>query len=599
MAIKISGSTIIDDSRNIVNAGVVTATSFSGDGTSLTGVGASVTNLIYVTKDGNDSNSGLKITDAKATIKSAVGISSASSVIKVSAGNYVEDNPIELPSQISIIGDSLREVSVTPQNATQDLIYVSPGDYISDISFTGSLNAGKAVFAFNPNKPRYSAQSPYIRNCTNFINNSIGMKIDGNHIIGPFKSMVTDSYTQYNANGVGVSITNEGYAQLVSIFTINPDISIFTGSGGMCDLTNSNSSFGNFGLVSDGIGPRKFTGIVTAATSANSSEFKLDLSVPTFNVSNFEYDNTTGLTTVTTSSNHNFTVGMGVTLANIVLSCAYGNKTYPDGDVGFVFEVKSLPASNKFTTHVGISTLAHSYVSGGTAKTKVVRPFDGQVVYFDELYQSVGKITVTNDGSGYTSPPTVTIAAPSQSWGINATAIATIENGSVSEITIVSEGRGYTSTPSISFSGGGGSSAAASLVMVPQYFVVEKSTPISNGISTVTFTENVPFAVGIGSTVPFFKQSRILASSHSFEYIGSGTDLINSLPSRGGVTIQENEIDDRNGGLTIFTSTDQAGNFRIGDGVVINQQAGTVTGDSYTKSLFSTMTPFILALGGD
>ena len=599
MAIKISGSTIIDDSRNIVNAGVVTATSFSGDGTSLTGVGASVTNLIYVTKDGNDSNSGLKITDAKATIKAAVGISSASSVIKVSAGNYVEDNPIELPSQISIIGDSLREVSVTPQNATQDLIYVSPGDYISDISFTGSLNAGKAVFAFNPNKPRYSAQSPYIRNCTNFINNSIGMKIDGNHIIGPFKSMVTDSYTQYNANGVGVSITNEGYAQLVSIFTINPDISIFTGSGGMCDLTNSNSSFGNFGLVSDGIGPRKFTGIVTAATSANSSEFKLDLSVPTFNVSNFEYDNTTGLTTVTTSSNHNFTVGMGVTLANIVLSCAYGNKTYPDGDVGFVFEVKSLPASNKFTTHVGISTLAHSYVSGGTAKTKVVRPFDGQVVYFDELYQSVGKITVTNDGSGYTSPPTVTIAAPSQSWGINATAIATIENGSVSEITIVSEGRGYTSTPSISFSGGGGSSAAASLVMVPQYFVVEKSTPISNGISTVTFTENVPFAVGVGSTVPFFKQSRILASSHSFEYIGSGTDLINSLPSRGGVTIQENEIDDRNGGLTIFTSTDQAGNFRIGDGVVINQQAGTVTGDSYTKSLFSTMTPFILALGGD
>ena len=68
--------------------------------------------------------------------------------------------------------------------------------------------------------------------------------------------MVTDSYTQYNANGIGVSITNEGYGQLVSIFTINPDISIFTGSGGMCDLTNSNSSFGNFGLVSDGVGPR-------------------------------------------------------------------------------------------------------------------------------------------------------------------------------------------------------------------------------------------------------------------------------------------------------------------------------------------------------
>jgi len=39
MAIEISGSTIIDDSRNIINAGIITATSFSGDGSNLTGVG--------------------------------------------------------------------------------------------------------------------------------------------------------------------------------------------------------------------------------------------------------------------------------------------------------------------------------------------------------------------------------------------------------------------------------------------------------------------------------------------------------------------------------------------------------------------------------
>ena len=37
MAIKISGSTIIDDSRNIVNAGVVTASSFDGN---ITGIAA-------------------------------------------------------------------------------------------------------------------------------------------------------------------------------------------------------------------------------------------------------------------------------------------------------------------------------------------------------------------------------------------------------------------------------------------------------------------------------------------------------------------------------------------------------------------------------
>jgi len=46
MAIKISGSTIIDDSRNIVNAGIVTATSFSGNGALLTGVGIGTTGSI-------------------------------------------------------------------------------------------------------------------------------------------------------------------------------------------------------------------------------------------------------------------------------------------------------------------------------------------------------------------------------------------------------------------------------------------------------------------------------------------------------------------------------------------------------------------------
>ena len=44
-----------------------------------------------------------------------------------------------------------------------------------------------------------------------------------------------------------------------------------------------------------------------------------------------------------------------------------------------------------------------------------------------------------------------------------------------------------------------------------------------------------------------------------------------ALPQQGGVPIPENEIENRNGGLVIFTSTDQAGNFKIGDGVIINQ----------------------------
>ena len=559
------------------------------------GAGVTVTNVLYVTKDGDDNNTGQKLGDAKATIKAAVGIAATGDVIRVSAGTYVENNPIVLPEQVSIVGDSLREVTITPQNAGSDLFHVAPGVYISDVSFVGTMNSGSAIVAFNPDIVYYYTQSPYIHNCTNFVTNSIGMKIDGSKNIGPFKSMVTDSYTQYNSNGIGVSLSNEGYGQIVSMFNINNDVAIAANTGGQCDITNSNSSFGNFGLVSDGVGPRKYTGIVTSSQSENKDEFIIDLSTPTVNISGFEYDITTGLSTVTTATPHGLQVGMGVTLSGIGLTCVYGTKTYPDGKVGYIFEVKSTPSSTIFTTNVGPSTVPSTYTSGGTVKLDTVRPFDGQNVFFDTLYQEVKKVKLTSGGSGYTSPPTITIQAPGTSWGIQATAVATIKNGSVDEITIVSSGRGYTSTPTMTITG----SATATLEMTPKYYSILKSTPISSGITTITVDDNVPYAVGVGVTVPFFKQSRILASSHSFEYVGTGVDPLNSLPQRGAVPIQDNEIDDRNGGLTIFTSTDQTGQFRIGDGVIIDQQTGTITGNFYSKSLFSQMTPFILALGGD
>ena len=591
---------------NTYDAEIYTIRERSGIGTDIVrlGAGATVTNILYVTKDGSDTNTGRKLGDAKATIAGAIAAAGTGTVIKVSAGSYVENNPLTLPEQVSIIGDSLREVSVSPQNANQDLFYVGNGDYIAEMSFTGSLDSGKAIFAFNPSQVGYFNQSPYVQNCTNFIPNSIGLKIDGKNAIGPLKSMVVDSYTQYNQGGIGVSITNEGYAQLVSIFTICDDIAIFCGSGSACDLTNSNSSFGNYGLVADGVGPKKYTGIITASAAANSDTFVLDLNVPTLGIQTAVYNNTVGIITITTTTNHNLNVGMGVSIAGLGFTCPSGPgiSTFPSGNFGYIFEVAAIGAANSFSAYVGVSTLAHTYVSGGTVKINTTRPFDGQVVFFDELYYTVGGVTVGSGGTGYAGNANITIGSPAASWGITATAVAEVVNGTVVSTEMISNGRGYGSVaPIVTFSSPdvGINTATGTATLIPTYYVISKSTPISSGICTITVTDNVPYAVGLGSTVPFFKQSRVLASGHSLEYIGSGTNINGALPNQGGVPIQENEIDMRNGGLVVFTSTDQAGNFRIGDGVVINQQTGTISGTFYSKSLFSAMTPFILALGGE
>lgn len=570
------------------------------------GAGATVQNVLYVTKDGTDTNTGKKLGDAKGTIKGAVAAAAAGTVIRVSAGSYIEDNPIQLPPQVSIVGDSLREVSVSPLNAGEDLFHVAPGVYVTEMSFTGTMNSGSAIAAFDPNAIRYYDQSPYIRNCTNFIQNSIGLKIDGNNAIGPIKSMVTDSFTQYNQNGIGVSITNEGYAQLVSLFTICNDISVFCGSGAACDLTNSNSSFGNYALVADGISPKKYTGIITSAASSNSDTFTLDLTTPSLNVTNALYDNTTGLTTITVSSNHNFNVGTGITISGLGFTCSSDGGittvTYPSGNNGYIFNVSSIPSPTSFEVYVGISTLSHIYNSGGTVSIDATRPFDGQVVYFGELFNTVGKVVVSSGGTGYTGSPKITFSPPSTPWGVPAQAVAEVKNGSVVSIEIVSNGRGYTSTPTVTIDPPdvGINTATASAVLIPTYYSIKSSTAVTSaGICTIILNDNVPFEVGIGTTVPFFKQSRVLASGHSLEYIGTGTDIDRAFPQSGGVPIQENETDSRNGGLVVYTSTDQSGNFRIGDGVVVDQQTGTISGTFYSKSLFSTLTPFILALGGE
>ena len=278
---------------------------------------------------------------------------------------------------------------------------------------------------------------------------------------------------------------------------------------------------------------------------------------------------------------------------------------FPSGRFGNIFTVNEVEASNRFNAYVGFSTYPSDYVSGGEVETFIVRPYDGQVVFFDDLYDSIDSITITNPGTGYSTPPLVTISDATEPWGITAKGVVSITfDGKVSVIDLVSNGRGYHHAANVQVTIGepddpNGIRAEAVANRLPTYYVVSEASPVVNGITTVTFTERLPYSVGLGTTVPFFKQSRVLASSQAFEYIGAGNTALLALPQRGGIVRPENEVVNLNGGLVIYTSTDQAGNFKIGDGVTINQLSGSITGDDYERSLFATITPFILALGGE
>ena len=80
-------------------------------------------------------------------------------------------------------------------------------------------------------------------------------------------------------------------------------------------------------------------------------------------------------------------------------------------------------------------------------------------------------ITITNPGSGYTSPPVVSLSG---GGGSGALATATL-TGVVAGVIITDFGSGYTSAPTVTFSGGGGSGATG-------------TAAINNVVGSVTLT---------------------------------------------------------------------------------------------------------------
>lgn len=74
---------------------------------------------------------------------------------------------------------------------------------------------------------------------------------------------------------------------------------------------------------------------------------------------------------------------------------------------------------------------------------------------------SVGLIAVLTGGTGYTSTPLVTLSAPNDANGVQATAVATVTANVVTAITVTNQGSGYTAAPTVTITGGAGSNATA------------------------------------------------------------------------------------------------------------------------------------------
>ena len=101
---------------------------------------------VYVSQSiGNDDNDGRSAAAPVRTIKRACQIASQTVGIKetviVAGGDYVEDNPISIPADCSVVGDNLRLVIVRPANPKKHMFKFGDKNYLIGVTFRDQINS--------------------------------------------------------------------------------------------------------------------------------------------------------------------------------------------------------------------------------------------------------------------------------------------------------------------------------------------------------------------------------------------------------------------------------------------------------------------------
>ena len=130
---------------------------------------------------------------------------------------------------------------------------------------------------WGPNDKRVwiTARSPYVQNCTTFGFGATGQKIDGALHAGGNDSIVSNDFTQVISDGIGAWITNNGRAELVSVFTYYSHVGYLAENGGRIRATNGNNSYGKYGSSAEGVDP---TEVPVTAVIDNASQYNATVS---------------------------------------------------------------------------------------------------------------------------------------------------------------------------------------------------------------------------------------------------------------------------------------------------------------------------------
>lgn len=236
----------------------------------------------YVATNGLDTNNGNHQSAPYATIKQALTVAGSGDTIFIAPGSYVEIFPLTVPVGVTVKGQGLRSVSISPTLATNTLsCFLLNGETtVTDLSIKDFYAPGYA-FKFAPNFT-VTSRSPYVQNISVITQGSVtsptdprgylagdagsGALVDGSIALSTSKeaSMLFHSVTMITPGVDSIVMTNGVRVEWLNCFTYYARTGLYAinGTSGFAGLAtkfgaelrsiNSASVYGRYGAWADG-----------------------------------------------------------------------------------------------------------------------------------------------------------------------------------------------------------------------------------------------------------------------------------------------------------------------------------------------------------
>ena len=469
--------------------------------------------------------------------------------------------------------------------------------------FTQISDGGVGVWALN------NAKSELVSVFTYYAHH--GYLADSGAVIRSLNS--NNSYGEYGSTATGIDANETPYTGTVDLQNNEARVGrvLISGSGiGRLEFEYAGESYTNASIAIAGSGASGTASASFADGAVNYIKVTGNGSTH-FTTSGFAQSGTSSTIKLAASDSQpdDFYNGMRITvytgtgygntgvIADYVASTKTCSVQKENGHAGFdVFVNSGLSAATSFDTTSGYEIEPRVAISGGGS------PSRNALARAVVENQQVSKILILDGGAGYSSAPTVTITDPNASSV--ATATSSIANGVISQTTVSSAGSGYkTETTTATITGDGYAEISAAggafvrltgLSKSPTGGDIVEFAGISGQAYYVVSVSGYNAGAGLVRVNPVFTESNqpthgetatlrsnysnIRLTGHDFLDVGTGGFSTTNYPNTPSQLPDANdEVQEADRGRVFYSSTDQDGNFRVGNLFKVEQATGKAT----------------------